>query len=202
MNLYQTITENVKQYTLPVIIASTIALTAFNCKNDKTYLTANESTKEIILTKHIEQEKQLDNLIYVANTYTTTAREIFNKGLENKVLDSITMAQTLNNFKKAKETYATVRKEAKNNSIDKYADIEMSSAEKNLMMKINKTLNGIDYGKSEIEKDLKKSGLKVDVFNPTLGNETAAGVVGLLFGFATVLYLAISGETVKRPRYY
>ncbi|MGV8161984.1 MAG: hypothetical protein ACP5N2_01470 [Candidatus Nanoarchaeia archaeon] len=181
MNTYQNLKENIAHYAMPIVLASSLVISNSSCKQDSSYIMNNEATKELILKKHREKEKYLDVLKIIAEEHTTTARKIFDKGLENKILDSTTMARTYNNFKEAENTYSTIRKIARENKIEKYRDIQMSKNDETLSKRISKTLYGLDFGKSELEKDLEKNGLKIDVYNHLSIGEALLGI-GIALG--------------------
>ncbi len=213
-NIYNAIKQTARKYALPAIMSGNIILASCD-KN----LPLNENVKESIL---IEQQEEfyseiasLDYLVNIAESYSNEAKRNFNEGVQNKNLNKSTMEKILNNYNHAREKYSEISEEAmanvfwdnkkvakyfmkkKGNPLWKYADIPLSKDENRLRKKCALALNGHDFGKADLQKDLEEQGLKVAVYKKPFWEDYPIGWAI----FVTLIAGAVIGGSCNERKY-
>jgi len=179
-NLYQSIKQSVKTYALSTIIVGSIHLSSCSDRSGS-YLPISE---QIRTQQKNEKIVELDSLSKEANNTLKLAKESFNSGIEDKIYTVNEMNETLRLYNKANDLYSRIIESSKNIS-SKY-DVSLDLNSQKLRRALDKTLNGWDLGKAEMEKSLYKQGLEVKVENPRTSIEElvigSATFIGLWLG--------------------
>ncbi|MDA3836194.1 MAG: hypothetical protein PF542_01090 [Nanoarchaeota archaeon] len=190
--------KTIKQYVLPAIVAGGLALSGIQAGAQTLHLSkldsiAESNKNQLVLPRtylpipekqKTEQFAYLDSLSREAGNYVELAEESFQAGISDKTYTVKEMRETLSLYNKADSLYNKVNGLGSN--IDSKYDVSLSKDANQVKEDLDLTLNGFDYGTSELEKKLNNVAMDIKIENPISSKESNAPIAllaSILMGF-------------------
>lgn len=185
------IKKTIQTYSLPLIISASLAFQA--CENTAD----NLIIQKISLEEKVKAKEIIHKEIKLANINYETFLNSFKEEIKNKDVDNKSMKQLFQFLKVSKYQYDKANEIANTYDLN---TIKIPDEIKEQYDVFNKTINKLDFGKSEVEKYYFKQGIKdVKFFNEYNEKGENAIKYGSIFTIVGIIYLA--GMIAGAPDY-